>query len=184
MTTGLEAQRDTAGNRPLPQLAIPQLGWPWLDRIAFGLIYGAVMVLSLLMAVDEINDAPFTVAIILFGSVLAITLARIFADLLAHAIETAERVLTVRAFWTAWRKAHPTLAVANLPALLFVAAGLGWLTAATATLLSQAWCILILVLFGARVGWVVSRGLWLTCVGAVCSGGIGSALAMLKYAIH
>jgi hypothetical protein len=162
----------------------PRIGWRPLERIAFGLIYGAIMVLSLLMAMNEAAGSPFDMAIVLFGSVLAITLARAFAELLSHAIQTGERVLTRQALLTAWRGSHPTLSVANLPTALFVAAGLEWLTVGQVVIVSQVYSILILVLFGARVGWVISRGPWLSVGGAVFSGGIGVALAAMKYLIH
>ena len=119
--------------------------WQPLERAAFGLIYGAIMVLSLLMALGEALEAPFEPALVLFGSVLAVTLAKAFSELLSHGIETGERILTAEAFRTAWSHSHPTLTVANVPTLLFVAAGLGWLSLETATTLSQALCIAILV---------------------------------------
>jgi hypothetical protein len=158
-------------------LAVPHLGWRSLEKIAFGLIYGAIAVQSLLLAIDDR-------AVVLFGSVLAISLARIIADLLSHAIETGERVLTWQALHTAWRHAHPTQSVANLPTALFLAAGLGWIWIDAAVTLSQLYCIAFLVVLGARVGWVVGRGPWLIFAGAVFSGGIGCALAIMKSAIH
>lgn len=158
--------------------------WQPLDRAAFGLLYGAIMVLSLLMALGEAPEAPFEPALVLFGSVLAVTLAKAFSELLSHGIETGERILTAEAIQTAWSHSHPTLTVANVPTLLFVAAGLGWLAIETATTLSQAFCIAILVLLGARVGWVIGHSWGLSLGGALFAGGIGTALALLKYAIH
>jgi len=159
-------------------------GWQPLEKAAFGLLYGAIMVLSLLMALGETPKAPFEPALVLFGSVLAMTLAKAFAELLSHAIETGERLLTAKAFQAAWAHSHPTLMVANVPTVSFVAAGLGWLTMDAATTLSQAFCVGILALLGARVGWVISRGWWLSIGGALFAGGLGSALAFMKYAIH
>ena len=158
--------------------------WQPLERAAFGLIYGAIMVLSLLMALGDTPKAPFEPALVLFGSVLAVTLAKAFSELLSHGIETGERILTGKAFGAAWSHSHPTLTVANVPTVLFVATGLGWLAMDTATTLSQAFCIAILVVLGARVGWVIGRNLWLPLGGAVFAGGIGIALAFLKHAIH
>ncbi|MEL6103021.1 MAG: hypothetical protein AAFR68_17135 [Pseudomonadota bacterium] len=158
--------------------------WQPLERAAFGLIYGAIMVLSLLMAMGETPKAPFEPALVLFGSVLAVTLAKAFSELLSHGLETGERILTAEAVGTAWAHSHPTLTVANVPTVFFLAAGLGWLTMETATTLGQAFCIVILVVLGARVGWVIAHNWWLPFGGALFAGGIGSALALLKYAIH
>ena len=66
----------------------PHLGWGPVHRASFGLIYGAILVLSLLMAMHEVRGGPFEAALVLFGSVLAVTLAKIFAEVLAHAMET------------------------------------------------------------------------------------------------
>ncbi|TWI78691.1 hypothetical protein JM93_04409 [Roseibium hamelinense] len=160
------------------------ISWPTLERAAFGLIYGSILVLSLLMALGDPPEAPFEPALVLFGSVLAVTLARAFAALLSHAIETGERMLTLKAFQAAWQHSHPTLIVANVPTALFTAGGLGWLTMNTATLLSQAFCVAILILVGARVGWVIRHSWWLPIGGALFAGSIGIGLATMKYAVH
>ncbi len=168
----------------MSKMSIPYSGWQPIDRIAFGLIYGAIVVLSLLMALDHQAESPFGMAIVLFGSVLAISLAKMFAELLSHAIDTGERVLTRRAFGAAWRHVHPTVSVANVPAALFLAAALDWVNVHVAVTVSQVYCILILVVFGGRVGWVISRRPWLCLTGALFAGGIGFALAAMKYALH
>ena len=163
---------------------VPRLRWATLEREAFGLIYGAIIVLSLLMALAPEPVAPFKPAIVLFGSVLAMTLARALAALIAHSIETGERMMRMSAIRSAWRGSHPILFVAHLPTALFMASGLGWILPEAAMLISQLFCILILVIFGARVGWVISHGPWLPLLGALFAGGLGSALALLKYAIQ
>lgn len=161
-----------------------RFGWQPVERAAFGLIYGAIMVLSLLLALGDTPEAPFEPALVLFGSVLAVTLAKAFSELLSHGIETGERILTRKAFLTAWQHSHPTLTVANMPTVLFLAAGLGWLTMDLATSLSQAFCVVILIGLGARVGWVINHSWWLPLGGALFAGSVGFALAVLKHAIH
>ncbi len=161
-----------------------RLSWQPLERLAFGLVYGAIMVLSLLMAAGENTQAKVKTAGILFGSMLAITLARGFAELVARGIETGERMLTPRALWAAWQGSRPILAVAVLPTLLFLAAGLGWCSAGLATVLSQIYCVAILVLFGARVGWVVGRTARLSFAAGLFAGSVGSALAAMKYVLQ
>jgi hypothetical protein len=158
-------------------------GWHRVDKAAFGLVYGAITVLSLLMAMDDHLEAPYETAAILFGSVLAVTLAKVFAELVAHALDTGER-LTRTAWRAAWRHSSPTLALANLPAALFVLAGLGWITVESAVGLAQLVCVTILLVLGARVGWVIDRRVWPSVGGALFAGGIGAVLAALKYVIH
>lgn len=158
--------------------------WKPIDEAAIGLIYGAIMVQSLLMALEETADAPFRPAIVLFGSVLAVTLAKAFSELLAHALQTRERILTPKAWVAAWRSAKPTLAVANLPTLAILLAGVGWIDFSSAVAVSQVYCVAILVVLGARVGWAINPKSWLPVGGAAFAGGTGSALAALKYMVH
>lgn len=158
-------------------------GWDRIDGAAFSIIYGAIMVLSILLAAGNHLEAPFETAAVLFGSVLAITLAKSFAELLAHALDTGER-LTREAWRGAWRHSRPTLAVANLPTLFFIAAGAGLLTAENAALLSQGLCVSLLMVLGARVGWVIDRKVFPTILGGVFAGAVGLALAVLKFVIH
>jgi hypothetical protein len=155
-----------------------------VQRASFGLIYGSILVLSVLMAMDEVRDGPFEAALVLFGSVFAVTLAKIFAEVLSHSMETGERVLTAKAFGTAWGHSHSTLTVANVPTAIFLMSGLGWLSVETATALAQGFCIVLLVVLGARVGWVINHSWWLPIGGALFAGSVGFGLAALKYAIH
>ncbi|MEL6601163.1 MAG: hypothetical protein AAFO80_10530 [Pseudomonadota bacterium] len=162
----------------------PHIAWGPVHRASFGLIYGSILVLSLLMAMDEVRDGPFEAALVLFGSVLAVTLAKIFAEVLSHGMETGERILTRKAFGAAWSHSHSTLLVANVPTAIFVVAGFGWLDVATATAIAQVFCVFVLVVLGARVGWVINHSWWLPIGGALFAGSVGVGLAAMKYAIH
>ncbi|MDQ2091652.1 hypothetical protein [Marimonas arenosa] len=158
-------------------------GWKRLDKAAFGIIYGAIMVLSILMAAGDHPESPVKTAVVLFGSVLAITLAKAFAELLAHALDSGERV-TRHAWRAAWHHSSPTLAVANLPTLFFLAAGFGWMGVELAALLSQGVCVALLAVLGARVGWVIDGRVTPAVLGGLFAGGIGLVLALMKVAIH
>jgi len=151
-----------------------------LDRSAFGIVFGAITVLAILLAAGAHPGPPFEMAAALFGSVLAITLAQALAELLAHALDTGEGI-TRSAWGKAWRHSGPTLAVANLPARLFCAAGLDWIGPHRALVLSQGLCV---ALPGARVGRVLDGKAGPAVLGAVFAGGVGLALAILKYVIH
>lgn len=158
-------------------------GWQRLDRAAFGIIYGAIMVLSILIAAGHHPQAPFETAAVLFGSVFAITLAKAFAELMSQALNTGERI--TRISWRkAWTHSAPTLAVANFPTLFFVLAGLGWFSVDVASTLSQVTAILLLAVLGARAGWVIDRKASSSVLGGLFSGSIGLGLAVLKYLIH
>ena len=119
----------------------------------------------------------------LFGSVLAIVMAKAFAEFLAHALETRER-LTGAAYRRAWAHSRASLVAANLPALAFVAAHFGWVTGDLAMLFAQAYCIGLLFLLGARVGWVIDGTALAATLGAGFAGGVGTVLALVKHLIH
>jgi len=161
----------------------PPVGWRPIDKAAFGLINGAIMVLSLLMATGLQPGAPFRTAFVLFGSVSAMTLARILAELVARSIATGEPMLTLKSVHLAWQFSYPMLAVVMVPVLLLAGAGWDWLPARLAIILSQSYCIAILVILGARVGWVISRDFWHPLLGATAAGGIGTALAAMNHAV-
>lgn len=158
-------------------------GWKRLDRAAFGIIYGAIMVLSILIAAGHHPQPPFETAAVLFGSVFAITLAKAFAELMAHALDTGER-MTRGAWRKAWRHSAPTLAVANLPTLFFVLAGFGGISAELASTLSQIVAVLLLAVLGVRVGWVIDGKLLPAILGGIFSGSVGLGLAIFKHLIH
>lgn len=166
------------------EAVLPHVAWQPIEKASFGLIYGAIMVLALVCGLAAEPEHPFEAAVLFFGSVLAVTFAKAFSELLSHAMETRERVVTPAAWQAAWSHSHPTLWVANVPTALFVAAGLGWIGSEMAVLLSQLFCVAILIVLGARVGWVVRHSAWLSLGGAAFAGGIGIGLAAMKYAIH
>ena len=158
-------------------------GWERLDKAAFGIIYGAIMVLSILLAQGSHPAPALETAVVLFGSVLAITLAKAFAELLSHALDTRERMS--RGSWrAAWHHSAPTLAVANVPTALFLAAWQDWIGEEAAHLLSQVLCVALLALLGGRAGWVLDRRVVPALLGAVFAGGVGVLLALVKYVIH
>jgi hypothetical protein len=154
-----------------------------LDKAAFGIIYGAIMVLSILLAQGSHPAPPLETAVVLFGSVLAITLAKAFAEFLGHALETREH-MTRRSWHAAWLHSTPTLAVANVPTALFLMAWMGWIGPNTALVGSQVFCVVLLAMLGARTGWVLDRRALSAILGALFVGGIGVLLSIVKHVIH
>jgi len=161
----------------------PATGWQRLDKAAFGIIYGAVMVLSILLAQGGHPAPALETAVVLFGSVLAITLAKAFAEFLGHALQSRER-MTRHSWRAAWQHSTPTLAVANVPTALFLAAWQDWIAAASALVISQVFCVAVLAVLGARAGWVLDRRVGSAILGAIFVGGLGVLLSIVKYVIH
>lgn len=154
-----------------------------LDAAAFGLIYGTITSLSILMAMGAHPDAPFAMAAALFGSVLAVTLAKAFASVIADELERDAEAPRAT-FAAAWRHSRPTLIAANVPTLLIAASGFGLLPTETAIGIAQVFAIGVLVAIGARVGWVARGRVFSSLLGGLFTGGIGLALSVMKYLIH
>jgi hypothetical protein len=163
--------------------AHPESGLQRLDRAALGIIYGAITVLSVLMAVRDHSEQPFETAAVLFGSTLAVALAKAFSELLSRALDSGEK-MTRASLRRAWAHSRPVLVTANLSTALFMAAGFGVITSQAALILSQASCVLFLLVLGARVGWVLERRLLSTILGAAFAGSVGLVLALMKFVIH
>jgi hypothetical protein len=158
-------------------------GWARLDHAAVGIVYGSILVLSVLMAVGDHAEVPLETAVVLFGSTLAVALAKAFSELLSRALDTRER-MTREAWWRAWAHSRPTLVTANLSTAMFILAGLGAITTERAVTVSQIICVGFLIVLGARVGWVLERTVVSAVLGAVFVGGVGLMLAVLKHVIH
>jgi hypothetical protein len=157
--------------------------WQRLDEAMHGLIYGTVMVMAVLLAMGAHPEHPVTMAIVLFGSVLAITLAKAFAEVMAETVK-AESRSHPPSFRSAWQHSRPTLVAANLPTLLILLASVGVVSVEQSIALAQGICILYLLGLGGRMGWVARRTWRAVVLGALFSGGIGVALAAAKYLLH
>jgi hypothetical protein len=157
--------------------------WQALDEAAFGIVYGSITVLSLLLAFDAHPESPIRMAVILLGSVTAILLSKAFAGVMADAIQGRRRP-SREDFREAWLHGRAALVAANTPALLFGLSAVGVLDAELAMALAEGFCILMLMLVGARVGWVAERRVASAVAGAAFVGGLGAALGVLKLILH
>ncbi len=62
-----------------------------IDEAAFGVIYGAVTVMGVLMATRPDGLNPLLMAGTLFTTVLAVTLAKTYADLASTVLKTGQQ---------------------------------------------------------------------------------------------
>ncbi len=154
-----------------------------LELKAFGMIYGSITVLATVLAFGHSAEDPVRTALILFGSVLAMTLAKAFAQVSSDAVRDRRRPGRAD-FRQAWHHTAPTLAAANVPALMIAGAATGLYDIHRALVLSQLYAIVVLVLFGYSIGWVIYRRVWPAALNGAFTGAIGLALALLKYVMH
>lgn len=154
-----------------------------IDDAAFGAIYGSITVLGILAATDPETLNAFVTAGTLFTSLLAVSLAKAYADLASMVLETA-RQASIEMVRTAWAHGRTTLIAVNLPTLSMLLGALGIYSDEIALWLAQFFAIALLVYYGARIGYRLLGTVFSTCVGGAFTGAIGLALSLLKNVFH
>ena len=154
-----------------------------IEHKAFGVIYGSVTVMALLMAIGHGNDDPIQTAVILFGSIFAVVLAESFAKISSDAVQKKQSF-----GWSeirhGWHHSRPTLIAANIPTLLIAVAATGIYDFHTGVALAQLSAIGLLAVYGYSIGWVIyGRAVPGILHGAFTSG-IGIVLALVKFVLH
>lgn len=158
----------------------------WIDRIehnAFGVIYGSVTVMALLMATGHADGEPVRTAAILFGSIFAIALAESFAKISSDAVQKRQPFGWSEVYH-GWVHSRPALIAANIPTLLIAASSLGFYGYETSIALAQISAIILLGLYGYSIGWVIYRRVVPGLLHGAFTSGIGVALAVVKYLLH
>lgn len=153
------------------------------QRNAFGVIYGSVTVMALILSLPEDGAQPVKTAVMLFGSVLAITLAKVVAQVSSDAMER-RRPFRLPEYVDAWRHASPILLAANLPTAMIAFAALGIYSVPMAILLAELTSIALLGVDGYSIGRVVYGRVLPGLIHSAFTSGIGVGLALLKFALH
>ena len=154
-----------------------------VDESAYGVIYGTITVLSLLMATHQPIQDPFRTALVLFAAVVAVALAKAYAEVCDRMLAN-ERPATVEDIRSAWRHSRTVLLAANAPTASFLLAGLNLIPVETAFLAAQVAAIAGVVYFGGRIGWKVRKTALSTILGAGVTGTIGLLISLMKYLAH
>ncbi|MBV6656279.1 MAG: hypothetical protein KI785_00780 [Devosiaceae bacterium] len=122
-----------------------------LDDAAFGLVYGSISVIAVLMALHQPIEHPWQVALTLFGTVAAVSLAKAFAEIYQQVLSTGRQ-----ADWSditsMWSHCRTVLLAANGPALAFALAGLGLYSTSTGLLVAHGFALALLGSMGALIG--------------------------------
>lgn len=154
-----------------------------IEKNAFGVIYGSVTVMALLMATGHGDGGALKTAVILFGSIFAIVLAESFAKISSDAVQQRQSFgwAEVR---HGWHHSRPTLIAANIPTALIAGSSLGIYSFDTAIAFAQISAISLLAVYGYSIGWVIYRRSVPGLLHAAFTSGIGVSLAAVKYMLH
>lgn len=154
-----------------------------IDEAAFGVIYGTIAVMGVLMATNRDHLNPWVTVGTLFATVLAVSLAKAYADLASNTLKTG-RHANVSMIAASWEHSRTTLIAANGPTLAMLLSAAGLYDATIALILAQLLAIVLLLFYGARIGFRLTGRLIPALLGATLTGGIGLALSLLKNLWH
>lgn len=154
-----------------------------VDQAAFGVVYGSITVLALLMATHPPIENAGGHAAILFGSVFAVALAKAFAEICERMLQTGSPA-TWHDVREVWQHSQTVLLAANGPTLAFVLAAIGAIRTDVALPLAQTLALSLLAYFGARIGWRISGRTREVIIGAGITCGIGALVSLLKLLVH
>lgn len=154
-----------------------------LEHNAHGVIYGSITVLALLLAKGHAPEGAIKTALILFGSIFAIVLAETFAKVSSDAVKD-RRMGGWAELRAGYLHSRPTLLAANVPTLLIALAATELYTLDTGVFLAELAAIALLSVYGYAIGYVVYRRVLAGLFHGAVTGLIGTAVAVLKYAIH
>lgn len=150
-----------------------------IDEAAFGVVYGSITVIALLMAMRRPVEAPGQQALILFCSVFAVAVAKAYAEICERMLQTGYSAQWSD-FQAVWQHSKTVLIAANGPALALGLAALGVYSAETAFLLAQVLALALLVYFGTRIGRRTQGTAVAGLLGGALTGGIGMLVSLVN----
>lgn len=154
-----------------------------IDEAAFGVVYGSISVMAVLMALHPPVENTGRVGLVLLATVVTVALAKAFAELCEQMLATGQD-LSLADVKKSWRHSRTVLLAANAPAATFFLAWLGLYSAQLALVLAQALALALLVYFGGHIGWRVRRTVGGVLAGAAVTGALGLLLSGLKLLAH
>lgn len=154
-----------------------------LDEAGFGVVYGSISVMAVIMSLHTPLGEPGRIALMLFATVLAVVLAKAFAEN-CQTMLTTGRAAGPADYAASWQHSRTALLAANAPAAAFLLAAFGVYSTQTALLVAQWSALLVLAFFGGRIGWRVRGTVFAMLVGAAVTGGLGLLLSAFKYLVH
>lgn len=146
-------------------------------------VYGAILVLALLLALQQHPPGPWNAAVLVGGTLLAVLAAETYADILGMEVDQG-RPATREERQAKWRELGVVMVAAEGPVLVFVLAGLGVLDEDLAFRLAVWITIGVLFTEGFLARWLAGRSLLASLTSACVVGGIGVGLAVLKHLAH
>jgi len=150
-----------------------------IDSAAFGVMYGTITVIALLMAIHLPVEQPWGEAFAVLGSVFAVAIAKAFAEVCDKTL-SAGKPADREMLRSAWHHGRTVLLAANIPALAFALAGLGLLPNDLAFSVARFAAFGILFFYGARIGWRLKGSILLASLSGAGIASLGLGVSALK----
>lgn len=154
-----------------------------IDEAAFGVVYGSITVMALLIGLHAPIEDPGRQALLLFGSVFVVAVAKAYAEICERMLQSGNAA-TWADVSAVWSHSRTVLLAGNGPTLAFVLAALGLFSADTALVAAQILAIGLLSWFGGRIGLRVRGTILAMFLGAAVTGGLGLIVTTLKVVLH
>jgi hypothetical protein len=154
-----------------------------LGHYAARSVYGAILVLAMLLALQHHPTGPFHAALLIAGTVLAVLAAEAYADLLGLEIDSGG-LSTREQRREKLRDLAVVTGAAEGPVLVLVLAGLGLIGEDRAFRLAVGITVALLFVAGFLARWLAGRSLWTSVQSSLVAGGLGVALAIFKHFVH
>ena len=152
-------------------------------RYAARSVYGAIVVLALLLALEDHSPGPFAAAGLVAGTVLAVLSAEAYSEILGAEVDHRRRL--TRDERRAMEREHALMfAAAVWPVIFLLLAGVGLLEEETAYTLGTWVVIAMLFVFGYLARRLAGLSNSQAVVSALVLGSIGLLLAGLKAVLH
>ncbi|HWK26096.1 MAG TPA: hypothetical protein VNS09_06010 [Solirubrobacter sp.] len=153
------------------------------SRLVGRVTYGAIVGLAVVVALEHHPEAPGVVAGTLVATALAVGLAELYSEIVGVHART-HRFVARAELREALQETGAVAAGVAFPTAFFVAAVLGWVSAATAFELAK-WSGLALICFYGLCAARLSGASWLSSLAqAVAVAAIGALLILFKAVVH
>jgi hypothetical protein len=152
-------------------------------QLAARSVYGAIVVLALLLAMQDHPPGPLAAAALVAGTVTAILAAEAYAEILGEEIDRHERLTRQQRLHKLRELASMSVA-AEWPIAFLVLGGAGVLEDETAFRLARWVALALLFIYGFVAARMTGRSVSAALRSAVALGSIGVLLALLKSLVH
>jgi hypothetical protein len=146
-------------------------------------IYGSLTVMAVVIAMEDHPPPSLSAAARLFGVTVAIAAAKAYAELIADTL-TRGRKLNAEEGRGLLHKVSPILFGAQAPTVVFLMSAFGWFSVETAIQVSRLLVLMLLFVYGLRVGQVLHKTRFVQIASGLAIMSAGAVIAFMNFRFH